>query len=54
MDGSEEDAQQGGGREAEKPRQGLEVNENSQFFIGFNLPKTSVPKGTEFVEVKSS
>lgn len=53
-DDSEEDEQQGRERKAEKLRQGLKVNENSQFFIAFNLPENSIPKRTAFVEVKSS
>lgn len=53
-DGSEEGEQQGGEREGEKPREGLKVNESSQFFILFNLPENSIPKCTEFVEVTSS
>lgn len=53
-DDSEEDEQQGRERKAEKLRQGLKVNENSQFFIAFNLPENSIPKRSAFVEVKSS
>ena len=37
-------------REGEKPRQVLEMNENSQFFIT-NFPENSIPQSPAFMEV---
>lgn len=37
-------------REGEKPRQVLEMNDNSQFFIT-NFPENSIPQSSAFMEV---
>lgn len=50
-DGSEGDVQEGEGeREDEKPRQVLEMNESSQFFIT-NFQENSIPQSPAFMEV---